>query len=86
MTEWNEWPASQAPSGAARQLEQAARGSRNLGGSAQSHSEMGDAQLMAGTQQTLLFPYIAPLWVSDTFLYRVSPAPGMAGHSIDGIV
>lgn len=49
---WNEWLTwSQAPSGTAWQLEQAAWGSRNLGGSAQSHSEMGDAQLIAGTQQ-----------------------------------
>lgn len=48
---------------------------------------MGDAQLIAGTQQTLLlFPYIALLLASDIFLYRVSPAPGVAGHKIHGIV
>lgn len=74
-------------SGAAGQLEQAARGSRKLGGSTQSHSEMGDAQLMAGSQQTLLLcPYIALRLASDIFLYRVSPAPGVAGHRIHGIV
>lgn len=48
---------------------------------------MGDAQLMAGSQQTLLLcPYIALRLASDIFLYRVSPAPGVAGHRIHGIV
>lgn len=49
------------------------RGSRNLGGSTQPHSEMLDAQLMVGTQQMLiLFSYIALLLASDVFLYSQS--------------